>query len=726
MGQVFHRIISGFLTAVFIFSAVVTGTYSWYSLQTTVNEASQAIAAVRLQKREKLPDGTVTDHPVPGAAFYLFTAEGEQIGGRYVTDEAGEISLRLPAGSYYFEEILPAPGYAFDSQGRESMTHYPFILLKDDTGEAVVTAYNRRLTGSLAIQKTVQNADDSPLTAEQLAQDFTFTVEFSDSGTYVYRKGDGQAGEVESGGTLTLHHGETALFENIPVGVVFTVSEEESDGYLVSATGHRGTVGEDLSTAAFVNVYFDSPELLTEPVRLTVTKELAGEFPVSDVDREFEMTVFINGKPTSFTLKTGESREFTLKPGDWYEVWEQDYYSEGYSQMIANGFGTAIMEDVISTVTNTFTGVVMTEIAGEKTWRGVEEDKTLLPESITLRLKDGERLVEEVTVTPDGEDRWRYCFTAPKYDDQGNEIAYRVEEVPVKSFHPSYEGFDVVNTYIPPAVCIFPTIYKTVEGDTPPDEHFTFCITAMDHAPMPKGVKNSFLTLSITGSGELSAGEIQYTEFGVYSYTVTEMANNQDGWIYDAAVYTVTVTVSEKDGGLIADTVIAKNEEVVSRIEFVNRYERGLPPQDITVVEGDKIWHHGDNPAENQPDSIIVLVYGDGALVRQQQITAADNWHYRFELPKYDGSGKEIVYTVDEADVEQYDKVIEGYDLINTYCPNIPNPEPSPPTGDNSHLVLCILLLIASVCGIIVTTYGRKKTEQGSKELRNETSDSKN
>lgn len=72
MGRVFHRIISAFLTAVFVLSAVVTGTYSWYSIQSVTNETAATIAQVQLLKLQKLPDGTETDTPVPGAAFYLF------------------------------------------------------------------------------------------------------------------------------------------------------------------------------------------------------------------------------------------------------------------------------------------------------------------------------------------------------------------------------------------------------------------------------------------------------------------------------------------------------------------------------------------------------------------------------------------------------------------------------------------------------------------------------
>lgn len=105
MRQVFQRAVSIFLTLVFILSAFITGTYSYQSLQTVTNETAATIIQVRLQKLEKLPDGTETDVPVSGAAFYLFSADGEQIGGSLTTDDAGEIIQRLPAGSYYFENL---------------------------------------------------------------------------------------------------------------------------------------------------------------------------------------------------------------------------------------------------------------------------------------------------------------------------------------------------------------------------------------------------------------------------------------------------------------------------------------------------------------------------------------------------------------------------------------------------------------------------------------------
>ena len=89
-----RKFLSILLTAVFALSAVMTGTLGWQSIsQSAQNELGSSMerpVETELLKLEKLPDGTETDRPVPGASFYLFTAEGEQIGGLYHTDENGK------------------------------------------------------------------------------------------------------------------------------------------------------------------------------------------------------------------------------------------------------------------------------------------------------------------------------------------------------------------------------------------------------------------------------------------------------------------------------------------------------------------------------------------------------------------------------------------------------------------------------------------------------------
>ena len=130
-----YRSVSMLLTAVFLLSSLITGTLGWQSLgQSAKNETQSEIPAyadVELLKLEKLPDGTETEIPVPGAAFFLFTADGRQVGGRYVTDSDGKVSVSLKPGEYYFEESSPAPGFAFDKDEAIS-TH-------ESGGDAFVT-----------------------------------------------------------------------------------------------------------------------------------------------------------------------------------------------------------------------------------------------------------------------------------------------------------------------------------------------------------------------------------------------------------------------------------------------------------------------------------------------------------------------------------------------------------------------------------------------------------
>ena len=67
-------------------------------------------------------------------------------------------------------------------------------------------------SGSLTVTKEVRNADGSEVTEEQAQKKFTFKVTFSDGGTYTYRIDNGEEQSLESGGTVTLRHGQELVF----------------------------------------------------------------------------------------------------------------------------------------------------------------------------------------------------------------------------------------------------------------------------------------------------------------------------------------------------------------------------------------------------------------------------------------------------------------------------------------------------------------------------------
>lgn len=55
------------------------------------------------------------------------------------------------------------------------------------------------------------------------------------------------------------------------------------------------------------------------------------------------------------------------------------------------------------------------------------------------------------------------------------------------------------------------------------------------------------------------------------------------------------------------------------------------------------------------------------------EVTAADNWVYEFKgMPKYIvGTKNEVQYTVEEIPVEEYEVSVDGYDLTNSYTPEV-------------------------------------------------------
>lgn len=109
-------------------------------------------------------------------------------------------------------------------------------------------------TGSLKVSKTVAGNDGDT------SKEFHFTVTLSNtslSGTY----GDMT---FENGvATFALKHGGNKTASGLPVGVTYTVVEQEADqdGYTTTATGTGGTITKDVTAEAnFTNTKEDDPD----------------------------------------------------------------------------------------------------------------------------------------------------------------------------------------------------------------------------------------------------------------------------------------------------------------------------------------------------------------------------------------------------------------------------------------------------------------------------------
>src|SRR5699024_5996490 len=130
-----------------------------------------------------------------------------------------------------------------------------------------------------------------------------------------------------------------------------------------------------------------------------------------------------------------------------------------------------------------------------------------------------------------------------------------------------------------------------------------------------------------------------------------------------------TVDVMAEDNWEYVFTDLAKyngaEEEITYTIEeeHVPGYTSDIVGYNVantqitTEITGTKTWL--DDDSTNRPETITVQVNKGDDVIDEVEVTAEDDWTYTFaDLPKYDKHGEEIHYTVDEREVEGYEKSI--------------------------------------------------------------------
>lgn len=104
-------------------------------------------------------------------------------------------------------------------------------------------------------------------------------------------------------------------------------------------------------------------------------------------------------------------------------------------------------------------------------------------------------------------------------------------------------------------------------------------------------------------------------------------------------------------------------------------------------INGTKTWEDENDKDKIRPNSIKVNLFADDERIENREVTAESDWKYSFEnLPKYNTSGEEIVYTVTEDKVEGYQTAIEGFDITNTHHAKAVDPvKPTKPSTSGNN-----------------------------------------
>ena len=166
---------------------------------------------------------------------------------------------------------------------------------------------------------------------------------------------------------------------------------------------------------------------------------------------------------------------------------------------------------------------------------------------------------------------------------------------------------------------------KLLTGKQMQDGEFEFKLEAVTTgAPMPGSaiVKN-------TVDGKIAFGKIVYSKAGTYSYKLYEVNGGISNYDYDNSVYSVTVTVTDNSGVLVARVELAKDGLPSTEIVFRNGFVPTPISYDIDAdFGGDKTLN--GRPLENAEFEFALINARNGAQIGE---TVKNDANGKFEFP---------------------------------------------------------------------------------------------
>ena len=396
-----------------------------------------------------------------------------------------------------------------------------------------------------------------------------------------------------------------------------------------------------------------------------------------------------NGEEIQYTV---EEREKTKGDLRFYETEENPVTVEDHQATIRNHF---VRPDDTTTVTVS------------KVWNDNNDENGKRPESIKLQVKDGDHVVKEEVVNG------QHTFTdLPKYDENGQEIIYTASEEEVNSGDLKFytndgirgdmtSGYTITNTFTVPDERIELTVNKDwVDNSTQAQrrpETIVINVKAKNADNNdPEAIIDTYELNVATETSHTFTGLKKYNSQGnEIEYTAEEQEKNPG----DLYFYTTVV------GNL--ETTSENSKEVT----ITNTFEK---PDDVTEVTVTKIWDDNNDEAEKRPGSIMLQLKNGNVVENEQEVNESnkiedqrkeqiiaeinernnatnngnaenpetDNqldvntvevWQYTFtDVEKYNENGQEIVYRVDETemnsnDLQFYNKEVNGLTVINTF-----------------------------------------------------------
>ncbi len=455
-------------------------------------------------------------------------------------------------------------------------------------------------------------------------------------------------GEVVDTKTVTANDGWAWNFGAQPVfrngeRIVYTVSEDPIEDYTTTINGYNitNTRTPDKTQVHVFKLWDDwSNAEGKRPSSATVHLQANG----ADTGKELVLNEG-NGWCGTFDLldKNKDGREIN------YTVTEDEVAD--YTTKIERGEGE--LKNVFM-VTNTHETPDV-DISVQKVWDDGDDRDGLRPESVRLwLLSDGLPISYKDVTAADG---WSWTFEEfPEYRG-GKKVVYTVAEDPVDGYTTSVsgnvqDGFTITNTHYPETTQV--TVYKLWSDRENED-----------------------------GSRPLSLSVALYAN-GTFTGRTLQLAATQGSG--DSAAWQGTITGLYKNAGGKPVAYAVQEQPVTGYEEIMHQsYEDETGTYCILMnyhepagvdIAGKKVWDDDNDRDGVRPQSVRVWLVANGTRIGWKDVTADDNWEWKFEdFPKKLG-GETAVYTVEEDAVDGYTtqitgNVTDGFVITNTHEPEL-------------------------------------------------------
>ena len=585
-------------------------------------------------------------------------------------DKLEETGIVNPGNNWTYEFSVPK----YDSLGNE-------IKYTVDQVDLENIFYNKKgITGDMTNGFTITNEfvvpdDKTELTVTKQWSDNEFQKDRRPEKVKINVLGENQ--KVEQSYELNVKEGETTYtfkglkkYNDLGNEIQYTVEEQGTnefyskvdisgnmkDGYVITNTFTRPT---DTIQIIVNKIWKDNDvqaERRPENIMLVVkngdqevkTAEITKDNLVEGTTNQWSTTINDlpkyddNGKEIQYTVEEREVNAGDLK---FYKAEEK----------------TVQVEDKQATIRNTFVKPTdTTEITVTKVWDDENNINGKRPESIMLVVKNGDQEVKTVEMT----NQWSTTISdLPKYNDNGQEIQYTVEEKEVKAGDLKFytntgvtgdvtSGYTITNKFtIPEETIELKVTTKWIDNDI-----------QMQRRPEK-------ITINVIGENGKIVDSYELDTKTETSYTFTNLPkyNNQGNEIQ----YTV-----EEQGTNKFYSNVSISGNVQRGFIITNTFTKPTETKDVEVT---KVWNDNNNESEKRPESIMMQLKNGSVIVKTQQVTGdtnANEWKFIFtQVDKYDENGQEMQYTVDETEVNKndlqfYTSKIEGTTITNTFTQN--------------------------------------------------------